>query len=83
MSYACLYVALSRVRKREHVRLLLNECNNKTQQWCTLEYISHLAPDKSIKAFFAGFSNTSDDDWLNNDWNKQLALDYFEVTNNW
>lgn len=50
MSYASLYVALSRIQKSDDLRLLVNG-----NDWSTVQYISSLEPDKSIKAFFAGF----------------------------
>ena len=40
--YACLYVALSRVKKKEHIQILLAEEENKDLEWQSLLYINTL-----------------------------------------
>ena len=49
--YACLYVALSRVRKRQHLQILLIDGENADLEWQSLLYINNLHRDPSIEAF--------------------------------
>ena len=74
--YACLYVALSRVRLRKHLRIILKKDSNQAREWESLIYISNLKPIKSIKAFFAGYSKDRTN-WLENEWDSHSALDYY------
>ena len=54
LQYASVYVAMSRVRKSAHIRLLLHDRGHSTP-WMSLLYLSRVKPDKYIKPFFAGF----------------------------
>ena len=74
--YACLYVALSRVRLSKHLRIILKKDSNQAREWESLIYISKLKPIKSIKAFFAGYSKDRTN-WLENEWNSHSALDFY------
>ena len=56
MSYASLYVAMSRVHAGKDIRLLLRPSKYSDDVWGSLEYISTLEPDMCIRAFFAGFA---------------------------
>lgn len=71
--YACLYVALSRVKMRQHIRIILTDEDNKDLQWQSLLYINSLQRDPSIDAFFEGFP-TRQQNWKNIVWNKDKAI---------
>jgi Fe-S cluster assembly ATPase SufC len=73
-TYACFYVAMSRVRKRQHLQILLKHEDNEVQEWMTLLYIHALLRDKSIHAFFSGFEKDRSN-WINDAWNPNLAAD--------
>ena len=68
LEYCALYVALSRVEKRENMRLLrLSCCNNQK-----LRYIYSLTPDPIIEQFFAGFVGNHDGE--GSKWDPKLAV---------
>ena len=69
MSYAAIYVALSRVKFRNNIRLLL--ASDKPLVWESLLYLERLKPEKSIKAFFEGYRHN------NQQWDSDIALDAF------
>ena len=56
MSYAALYVALSRVEYMDDIRLLVNGDNDDLV--LALDYLNYLAPAPDIRAFFLGFKKT-------------------------
>ena len=62
LSYEALYVAFSRVRKRDDIRIIVSEPG-----YDTLTYITDKKPDPSSTAFFAGYDS-------NGIWQKHLAL---------
>jgi hypothetical protein len=70
-SFKQLHVALSRVKFRKDIRLLLAG-SNESDQWLSLNYLRDLKPDPSIKFFFAGFRDLSgpnpDEGWKDNAW---------------
>jgi hypothetical protein len=68
MSYASLYVALSRVKRATDIRLLLHGYS-----WDSVKYVSTLEPDKCIKAFFAGFKRDA------SQWNADDALSEYDA----
>lgn len=73
-TYACVYVALSRVQERKHVRILLKKCANEKAQWDTLQYLFNLKKRASIDAYFAGY----DEDrscWVDDEWDMNMALE--------
>lgn len=72
MTYAHIYVALSRVRMADDIRLLLHEETSGVYNWSNLEYITSLKPDKAIKAFFAGFAERPDH------WDPNAALAMYD-----
>jgi hypothetical protein len=51
LTYEALCFALSRVKTKDGIRLLLNS----RHPWETLEYIWTLRPDKKVQAFFQGY----------------------------
>ena len=69
MSYASIYVALSRVKFSDNIRLLV--ASTSSLVWESLLYIEKLKPEKSIRAFFEGFSQTSQQ------WDSEMALNAF------
>ena len=54
LDYRQLYVALSRVKKREDIRLILTG-DDEVMKWQSIQYLWDLKPDASVQAFFAGF----------------------------
>lgn len=72
MTYAHIYVALSRVRKAEDIRLLLHEDITGAYDWSNLQYLTALRPDKAIQAFFAGFAERPDH------WDPEAALAMYD-----
>lgn len=76
-SFAQVHVAFSRVRRGEHIRLLLTGAN-ETEQWGSLLYLGKLAPKKSVTYYFDGFRDAmSLDDpntnWTTNEWSRERA----------
>ena len=53
LSYAAIYVALSRVKESNNIRLLVHDKNGTKLE--NIQYITALKPCPSIKAFFEGF----------------------------
>ena len=80
-SYQQLHVALSRVRRRDHIRLLLVG-DYEYEKWESLLYVMDLHRDPSIQYFFDGFRDLSGDDpnrdWKNNAWSADEANRRFE-----
>jgi UvrD-like helicase C-terminal domain len=69
LSYASLYVALSRVKHCNDIRLLIHgSWQGNIEDWETIAYIPSLQPGKDINAFFAGFKINSQQ------WNVDDAL---------
>lgn len=62
-----LFVSLSRVRKGDHMRLLI-----KRNDWCTVSYVSELRQNKYTKLFFGGYVDhpTKDGSMI---WDSSLA----------
>jgi hypothetical protein len=80
MSYAAIYVALSRVRKKDDIRLLLSGAT-PSQQWASVQYINNLKPDASVAAFLAGFEREdggASEDWINNQWNEEKSFRLYQ-----
>ena len=57
MTWEGLYVALSRVKYRDHIRLAI-----KRNDRCTMQYISNLEKDKYTRLFFLGYGPESEGD---------------------
>ena len=77
--YACLYVAVSRVKQRQHLRILLMEEDNDDLEWQSLLYINRLQRDLSIDAFFAGFDSDRSN-WKSDVWNQKRAIAKLNAT---
>ena len=78
MTYAAIYVALSRVRNRNDIRLLLSG-TNYAEQRDSLLYLSTLKRDKSIDAFFAGYPRVSKNHgWKKQTWNSEIAYQHWK-----
>lgn len=72
MTYASLYVALSRVRCRDDVRLLVHRKKGGKLDWDSLLYVDELRPDPSIEAYFEGFG-------ADGAWDADAALASYEA----
>ena len=70
-TYAALYVALSRVKCKEDIRLFLHYDLSGQPDYERITYIDSLKPDKSINAFFEGYK------FDKNKWNADIALQKF------
>lgn len=79
-TYAQVHVAFSRVRRGEHIRLLLTG-DNEAEQWRSILYLSGLRPIPSIKYYFSGFRQIQDynepnNGWKQNSWSAQRANEH-------
>lgn len=70
-TYAALYVALSRVKCKEDIRLFLHHGLSGKPDIEELIFIDNLKPDKSINAFLEGYKNDK------TKWNAAIALEKF------
>jgi hypothetical protein len=75
MDYEAVYVSHSRVQQTDHLRLLLSG-DSVAKQMSSLTYISTLRPQKSIKAFFSGYSEDRAN-WKSNSWNEKKAYNVY------
>ena len=66
MTYAAMFVALTRVEYRDHIRLLFKR---GTDHGC-LEYLTKLKPEPELKEFMAGFATRG------SHWDPELAFKY-------
>ena len=57
ITYASLYVALTCVRQRSNIELLL--MGPQEQQWTTLSYVSSLKPDGALRPYFVGYKKST------------------------
>ncbi len=71
-----LYVALSRVRVRGNIRLLLTGATTAEKRF-SLAYINNLRPDITVDCFFAGFQNDGSMPWTKVPWNEKVAYAKF------
>ena len=71
-----IYVALSRVRLKENIRLLLNGGNDLAKEM-TLEYLNFLTKDPTVDAFFAGFRDGTETNWKHAEWSEDVAYSTF------
>ena len=73
MKYASIFVAMSRVRQRSHIRLLEKDPHLERHE--AYEYLAQIKPDKYAAAFFHGFTedpNSEDGDT----WDPEKSLMY-------
>ena len=79
LDYWQVYVALSRVKKREDIRLLLTG-DDEEMKWQSIQYLQDLKPDASVQAFFAGFKPAQEvaghtpATWIDTKWDLTPAL---------
>ena len=71
MDYEAIYVSHSRVQQNDHLRLLLSG-DTIPEQMDSLSYITALHPQKSIKAFFSGYSENRAN-WKSDTWKEKKA----------
>ena len=77
MDYSSLYVSLSRVRRREDMRLLLTG-NTFSDQQMSLLYCESLKRNNAITAFFDGFQSTKEgQNRLDISWKRDAALESY------
>lgn len=62
MTYSHLYVALSRVRRRKNVRLLVHD-RGAGHAWGELLYVNDLLVEPCIEVFFQGFQDGDNSPW--------------------
>ena len=75
--YSSVYVAFSRVRDKNNLRILLSTSNEHIPNWSML-YLEHLKPSKSTFAFFAGY-NSHCHHWQTDHWNEEKAYSYYNA----
>jgi hypothetical protein len=68
MTWEGLYVALSRVRMGDHIRLLI-----KRGDWSTVSYVAKLKKNKYTNWYFKGYEDHPDGDGTMR-WNCELAI---------
>ena len=81
MKFAAIFVAMSRVQKKEHIRLLHHRQNGKKfNPFQAYSYITQLKPDDNVMSFYAGFIDT-DPDTSNKGalWSPQAALAFLST----
>ena len=75
MKFAAIFVAMSRVQKTDHIRLLTHRRTGKQfdpQQ--AYSYITTLKPDDNVMSYYAGFPPTQDSNDNGVFWSPSLAL---------
>jgi AAA domain len=81
LSHQQIFVALSRVRKRQHIRLLLVG-GNEAEKWHSLAYLSSLRQEEHIGFFLAGFRDVHCEhpniNWEGNFWAPTRANAWLE-----
>ena len=62
MKFAAIFIAMSRVQKKEHIQLLHHRQNGKKfNPLQAYSYITQLKPDDNVMSFYAGFIDTDTD----------------------
>ena len=83
MKFAAIFVAMSRVQKKEHIRLLHHRQNGKKfNPLQAYSYIStQLKPDDNVMSFYAGFVIDTDTASSNKGalWSPQAALAFLST----
>jgi hypothetical protein len=74
MEFAAIYVAMSRVKCSNNIRLLFH-CNSDIND--SLKYISMLHANPMVLLFYAGFGNNN-----NSTWDSTLALSHYHPKSN-
>ena len=79
LDYQQVYVALSRVKKREDIQLLLTG-DDEVMKWRSIQYFWDPKPDASVQAFLAGFKPAQEvaghtpATWIDTKWDPTPAL---------
>jgi len=77
MDRRSIYVALSRVKCRENIRLLLTG-DSVDEKYISMAYIPQLPTIKSTDIYFSGFTRpTVNANWISNEWNSQKAFHHY------
>ena len=63
MKYSSIYVAMSRVEKREHLKFLIHSSLTSSNRRCEIDYIRHLRPAIAVHDYYAGFSSDGSGIW--------------------
>jgi hypothetical protein len=71
-----IYVALSRVRVKGNIRLLLKGATPAEKRF-SLAYINNIRPDITVDCFFAGFQNDGSKPWTEVEWDESVAYAKF------
>ena len=74
MKYASVFVAMSRVKNSNHIRLL--ETSKVSARAPQYNYIDKLKPNKYIPPFLHGYNDHDEHSEPGVEWNPQLACDY-------
>jgi len=69
--YDALYVAFSRVRSSNDIRILIPKHNN----WSSLSYIENLKPDPAISSYFHGYTGEG----KMGEWSSGRALEHCQL----
>jgi hypothetical protein len=75
--YAGIYVAFSRVKQRDDIRLLLVG-NTQAEKWGSVTYIQNLRPGPSFFSVIRGFSKRGKDGWLDDIWCPHRCKEAYE-----
>ena len=80
MERKALYVAFSRVRDGDNIRLLLTGLST-ADKWQSLSYLFTVQDDRSTCAFLSGFSKPHDTNkgWRERSWDPEIALRTFRT----
>jgi hypothetical protein len=71
-SYAGLYVAFSRVKNKDDIRLLL--CGRtEARKWSSVSYATVMRPGPSFFAVTGGFCKNGGDGWVDDGWDKNTC----------
>jgi hypothetical protein len=65
--YNGIYVAFSRVKSKNNIRLLLVG-NSEASKWESVRYIMELKPHPFCSTVISGWSRKDGDRWINNEW---------------
>ena len=70
MKYASIFVALSRVKSKDHIRLLKHSNMSLKRSY---EYIESLKPDENVVRFYDGFEHSEEDGGMTWSWKKAIG----------
>ena len=75
-SYLALYVALSRVRESQNIRLLLVG-DSAARKWRSLDYVATLKPPLESYAMLEGFRKRGGQGWEEDMWHPEMAYNAY------